>query len=266
MNSWQKVSLLVATVALVGGALFVGTAYAQTPAPTATPSAEQSQTPERQPRGWFGGLFGRFFGDNDVPGRGHMGRPGMGHGRGDRMAFPGGPMAGPLFADRQAILAEALGMSVQDLQKALDEGKTVLAIAEAKGLSESQFYEALRATATKHIDQAVKDGKLTQAQADRLKDRIENGPLMQGLGMGGLGRGIMESIIGNPGDLLAEATGKTPQELQTALKATIEKRVAAAVKDGKITQAQADEILSHVDNGLPFFGLNKGQSTDDAQQ
>src|SRR5262245_38104618 len=122
MNSWQKVSLLVATVALVGGALFVGTAYAQTPAPTATPSAEQSQTPERQPRGWFGGLFGRCFGGNEAPGRGRMGGPGMGHGRGGMMGFPDGR----LVEDRQAILAEALGMTVQDLQTALDEGKTVL--------------------------------------------------------------------------------------------------------------------------------------------
>ena len=154
MNLWQKSAVLLATGALVGGALFAGVVYAQTPSPTPTPQEKQAPAPDDRRGGWFGGrMFGRFFGQDGGRSMG-PGRRGMGPGgRGLRMG-------GPFAEDRQAILAEALGMTTDELQKALDEGKSVLAIAQAQGLDESKLRDAIQAAVIKHIDQAVKDGDL----------------------------------------------------------------------------------------------------------
>ena len=54
-------------------------------------------------------------------------------------------------------------------------------------------------------------------------------------------------------------------ELQAAIKATVEKRLKAAVEEGKITQSEADHILQRVDEGLPFFGGPMGRPSRPAQ-
>ena len=64
----------------------------------------------------------------------------------------------------------------------------------------------------------------------------------------------MGEILGNPRDLLAEATGMTRDALQAAIKGTVEKHLKAAVDAGKITQSEADWLLQQVDKGLLFFG------------
>jgi polyhydroxyalkanoate synthesis regulator phasin len=252
MNLWHKSALLLATGALVGGALFAGVVYAQTAVPTPTPQGKEAPAPVHSGGGWFGGrMFGRFFGQNGGWFMGHFGGRGMGPG--GRGMGPGMRMGGPLAQDRQAILAEALGMTTDELQKALDEGKSVLAIAQAQGLDESKLQAAVQAAAVKHIDQAVKDGDLAANQADQLKERLKEGMPFFGpeFGMGGK---IMGEILGNPQDLLAEATGMTPDALQAAIKGTVEKRLKAAVEAGKITQPEADRLLQQLDKGLLFFG------------
>ena len=46
----------------------------------------------------------------------------------------------------------------------------------------------------------------------------------------------------------------TPQQLTDALKTALKNRVDAAVKDGRLTQAQGDEIKKHIDAGdAPLF-------------
>lgn len=293
MKFLQKSALLIATAALVGGALVAGVAYAQTPAPTETPT-EESQPPASQAGsrfgGWFDGSpFGRFFGQEGGQGMGRMGGRGLGHGpgmmgrgfgdmmgHGDMMGR-GGMMDGPFAGEREAILAEALGMTSEELQSALDEGKSILAIAEAQGLDETELQAALQAATSERIDQAVADGDLSETQAARLKERLENGPGLLGMGvgmgrgpgMGGrgpLGGGALASIIGDPQELLTDATGMTSEELQTALQTTVEERVAAAVEAGKITQGEADAILERLDEGLPFFGPNHERPADETPE
>jgi hypothetical protein len=270
MNIWQKSGLMLAGVALTAGALFAGVVYAQTASPTATPEEEQRQPPAEDGGGWFGGLFGRPDGGRDMGGRGMGGRGMGGRGMGGRFGGPGiehrGPGAafgplGRLFGeDREAILAEALGLTSDELQAELDEGKTILAIAEAQGMDESELQTAIQAIVVERIDQAVTDGDLTESQAEQLKAQIEEGLPLGGIGFGmgghgpGMGGGVLAEIIGEPSDLLAEATGMTPDELETAIQATLEKRVDAALEAGTISQSEADQILERLDEGLPFFG------------
>lgn len=66
--------------------------------------------------------------------------------------------------------AKLLGIEPKSLVQQLKQGKTLLQIAQAnKGWSEQEFIKRLTESATLHIDQALAQGKIDQAKADKLK-------------------------------------------------------------------------------------------------
>ncbi len=70
------------------------------------------------------------------------------------------------YIDPQAILAEALGMSVADLQAAFEDGKTLRELMDEKDLTAAELREAQQAAYEKAIQAALADGVITQEQAD----------------------------------------------------------------------------------------------------
>jgi len=93
-------------------------------------------------------------------------------------------------------MAEAIGIDVEDLHTALQDGQTPAEVAEANGVSRADLVDAIVAEITSHIEQGVEDGHLTQAEADeRLADVEANAELIvdgerpEGMGPGGPGRG-----------------------------------------------------------------------------
>jgi hypothetical protein len=118
----------------------------------------------------------------------------------------------------------------------------------------------------------VKDGTLTQAQADKVAGTLDSQPPMGGGGgrggRGGMGRGGMGMTQSH--DAAAKALGMTSDELYTAVQggksladvakdqkvsvdslikamvADAEGDLAAAVKAGTMTQAQADTLKSYL--------------------
>lgn len=70
--------------------------------------------------------------------------------------------------DRGALEAQALGMTVEELQTAHEEGKFIPELIEEQGLTQEEFQEALQTAYEQMINQAVTDGVITQAQADLL--------------------------------------------------------------------------------------------------
>jgi len=88
-----------------------------------------------------------------------------------------------------SILAEELGMTLDELYAALEDGKTIAEIAAEQDVSLEDLVAALVAQRTKDLNQAVADGDLTQEQADWMLEemaehltwRLENS------GVGGLG-------------------------------------------------------------------------------
>ncbi len=70
--------------------------------------------------------------------------------------------------DRGALEAQALGMTVEELQAAREEGKFIPDLIEEQGLTQEEFQEAVQAAYEQMINQAVADGVITQAQADLL--------------------------------------------------------------------------------------------------
>ena len=82
----------------------------------------------------------------------------------------GGPHRGGLDA-----AAAYLGLSQSALRTRLQSGKTLGEIADATaGKSKAGLIAALAADEKSHLEQAVKDGRLSQAQADAVAANIES--------------------------------------------------------------------------------------------
>ncbi len=122
-----------------------------------------------------------------TPGSGYGYGRGMGGGMGNRGAMAGTGQ-GILHDGMIAAISQKLGIPVADLEARITKGETVAQIAYAKGLTAEQFTALMKDARAQAIDQAVKDGTLTQAQADWMKTR--GGMFGAGQGMGrGMGRG-----------------------------------------------------------------------------
>ena len=69
--------------------------------------------------------------------------------------------------------ANTLGMSPGDLVKQLRDGLTLGQIAQQKGVDPDKVRAAMLSVPTARVDEAVKNGKLTQDKAAELKARLE---------------------------------------------------------------------------------------------
>lgn len=76
------------------------------------------------------------------------------------------------FAKTQEAIAQVLGMTVDQLNAEYRAGKTLAQIAQAKNVSWEKVHDAMLEAHKTLLQQAVKDGKLTQAQADALLARM----------------------------------------------------------------------------------------------
>ncbi len=153
-----------------------------------------------------------------------------GHGRGH---FPGGHGS---IEDRQAALAEALGISVEELEAAQQEAQRA------------------------QIAQLVEDGVMTRDQAnlilalDAVKGYIDREALMAEV----LGLTVEEfedaREDGSLRDLLANIT---PAELKERTQAAFEEALQNAVDDNVINEEQADLVREQLDEGFGF-GPHRG--------
>ncbi|MDX1613379.1 MAG: hypothetical protein R3300_03655 [Candidatus Promineifilaceae bacterium] len=92
-----------------------------------------------------------------------------------------------LSLDRQALLAEALGIGVDELETAREAGQTLGELLDAQGLTAAEFEEARRAAFEAAVEDAVADGVLTDAQAEEILSGAVAGP--RGFGGPGHHRG-----------------------------------------------------------------------------
>ena len=180
----------------------------------------------------------------DVPAE--AGPPGPGP-KGNRGHGPG------RFFDKEAYdqaLADALGISVEDLLAARETAKATL------------------------VQQAVAEGKLTQAQADAIlsgEGLRSLGPIvdkeaMQTAVANALGVSVDEleamKAEGKRLPQIAEELGVEMSAVREAVQAARAEALQQAVADGKITQEQADWLLEHGGKhrpgGKPFGGQPGG--------
>lgn len=95
------------------------------------------------------------------------------------------------YIDQEALLAEALGISVADLQAAREEGTSLPALIEELGLTFAEVAEAQRAAHEAAVQEAVGEGVISQAQADQI--------LSRGFGGHGFGHPGGRRGFGGPG-------------------------------------------------------------------
>jgi polyhydroxyalkanoate synthesis regulator phasin len=162
-------------------------------------------------------------------------------------------------------------------------------------LTPAKTQDALKQAQLQTVDQMLKDGKITQQQADAMKARINAG---QGLGFGfGAGAGrrggfkadmtLMQNLKAAELNAAASALHLSPADLQSALRSgkslsaletqqkVSDSAVKAAMKNaakgvldnavkaGTLTQAQADAILSHLRTGLTVRGHKQENESDE---
>ncbi len=171
-----------------------------------------------------------------------------------------------------AAIAATTGGSPQEQSKAaIDDAAKQLGVTPAK------LSDALKKALENRVDAAVTAGALTKEQGAALKKRIEaeDYPVLGGFGRGfGLGHrggpggpgmhrggghldaaatyfGMTEAELraqleaGKSLADVAKAKGKSADGLVSALVADEKKELDAAVKAGRLTQAQADAILAN---------------------
>jgi hypothetical protein len=163
-----------------------------------------------------------------------------------------------------AAIAATTGGSPQEESKAVVEDA-----AKQLGVTPSRLSSALKQALENRVDAAVADGRLTKEQGDALKARIEaeDYPMLSGFGFGhhggpgirGFGHldaaaaylGMTETELATElagGKTLADvakAKAKSVDGLVSALVADEKQELDAAVAAGRITRAQADEMLAN---------------------
>jgi hypothetical protein len=144
--------VIVAIIALAAA----GFAYAQEPQPTEPVPFGQGYGPGMMGRG---GMMGRW-------GQGSTGQ------------------YGPMHEYMVGAMAEALGLTDEELDTELAAGKTMWQVAEAKGLSLEEFQTLMVDARKAAFEKMVADGVLTQEQADWMLSRMQ-GRWGQGGAQGG---------------------------------------------------------------------------------
>ena len=139
------------------------------------------------------------------------------------------------------------------------------------GVQSSQLENALQQAAIDRVDAAVADGRLTKAEGDAIKARIQSGDFGPGIGFGfggmhvgfGVELGAAATYLGlteaqlrsdvESGQSLAQiatSQGKSVDGLKQALVADAKSHLDQAVKDGKLTAAQETQFLNDLSSRI----------------
>ncbi|MEP7198895.1 MAG: DUF2680 domain-containing protein [Chloroflexota bacterium] len=193
-------------------------------------------------------------------------------------ANPDAGRGGPAHMRQVALeaAAKALGMTSDQLRAELTSGKSVADVAKTKNVDLKTLQSAIIAAEKAALDQAVKDGKITQAQADKMKAALDKhaDQILERLShatKNSQPQGAKHAALHTGLDAAAKALGMTADQLRAELKAgksiadvakaknvdlqtvknaviTAEKAaIDQALKDNKLTQAQADKAQAAVD-------------------
>ena len=93
------------------------------------------------------------------------------------------------YIDQEALMADALGISVDDLQAAREADKSLSTLFDELGLEPEAVREAVQTAYEKAVQEAVSAGVITQAQADQILEGDGGLPMFGGRGgFGGRGR------------------------------------------------------------------------------
>ena len=176
MNTTLKITIIVAIVVAALAVLGAGFAFAQTP----TPWGGYGYGMMGNGPGMMSGDYGMMSGNGGygmtpafAPGAsvGQFGQSGDGYAWMNSM-YEWMTTTGGMHTIVWNGLAEALGLTPDELNAELASGKTLTQIAEAKSVSQEQLAAALEASVKAGLEKAVADGVLTQAQTKQMLNHM----------------------------------------------------------------------------------------------
>ncbi len=158
-------------------------------------------------------------------------------------------------------LSTILGMTTAEIQTALSSGKTIDDLITSKGLSiasvHTQLEAAEEASMKTRLETEVASGRLTQAQADQMvaeratHEQTEKNQIASALGITAAeldtyqaAGTTIDQIITEKGLSKTTVTATLLASHQAEMKTKLESMVAS----GKLTQAQADTMITHMAN------------------
>jgi hypothetical protein len=195
-----------------------------------------------------------------------------------------------------AVVLGVAGVGGTALATSSSGGNTFLDdVAHRLGIAPAKLQNAINGAVTDRLNQLVKQGKLTRAQADAIEQRMKNhegglpfadpfgrpfgfrhhgfrgGPRPFFFGfrpMGPLGAaasylGISQATLakdlrsGKTLAAIAKANGKSVTGLESAMLASTRSHLDAAVKAGRLTKAQESRLLRMISAGIDRF-VTKG--------
>ena len=171
-----------------------------------------------------------------------------------------------------AVLGGGAAVAATQLSPTEESDAVVADAAKQLGVSADELDAALKQALVNRVDAALEAGRLTEAQAAELKERIEAGDVpLVGLGPGPGHRahhgfvdfeaaaaylGVTEAELRTSleaGDTLAEiatANGKTAAGLVDALVAAAKADLDEKVDAGRLTEAQRSSILADLESRM----------------
>lgn len=171
-------------------------------------------------------------------------------------------------------VAGGVGVAIASAQSDSTSPQAFLdSVAKHLGISSEELEDATKAAAIDQVDAALAEGKITEEQAERMKERIESAetPPFFGPRFFGEHRGFR---LHAPGDQLsaaaeylglsvdelrerlrdgqsladvAKAEGKSVDGLEQAILDSVRKKLDQAVDEGNMTRSQADGIFERIE-------------------
>jgi hypothetical protein len=213
---------------------------------------------------------------------------------------------GVLALDLVEAVAEATGMTEQEVAANVADGETLADILTEAGADVDALVAEVVATETERINQAVADGDMAQERAAEVLANLEE-TVTNALERatragrrsdrpGSFLERVQNSVLRSLTDAITEATGLTRREVIAQMreqdvslgelleangadldtivadaKAGAVERINEAVEDGTLTQERADELLAKLDEAITrilehTFGAPDGEASTDTTE
>ena len=193
-------------------------------------------------------------------------------GRGDREGRKGnrGVLTGE---EKAAVVADALGISVEDVMAAYEDGVRMSELAEATGVDVEVVVNALYDASVEKVNQMVADGEMTQERADEILAKMElrqlaatiiDKDVLKQAAADTLGISVEEMAAAKEAGTLqeiAEEAGVSREDIKAAVEAARNEMIDQAEANGDITAEQAEQLreMSLRGKGKGGRGHGKGQ-------
>ncbi|HFC12064.1 MAG TPA: hypothetical protein ENJ56_04405 [Anaerolineae bacterium] len=161
---------------------------------------------------------------------------------------------GVLTPDEKAtVIAETLGITVEEVKAAHEDGVRLPDLAEENGVEMDVVADALYTAAVDKVNTMLADGDITQEEADKILEKIE----LRKLAYQVFDREVLKQAV-------ADTLGVTVDELEAAHE---DGTVAELADAAGVTRADVKEAVEAARNGLIDDALANGEiTTEQAEQ